>query len=167
MRTATRFTLLLLALSLGAGCESEEDCPVLSGPYKPTYKKMFGSCGNFVEYRVCIESKVSGVYSCIESAFGNTVTTEIVFDGCRFDLDQEIEKNGVVVIYNEGYFDIESEDEASGRVNHTEYDSDGNITCKGTYEVELVSFEMAYQTPAPEERSWNGGTAGMGPDREL
>jgi hypothetical protein len=149
------------------GCENEDECPVLSGPYRPTYRKLSGTCGNFVEYRVCVESKQSGVYSCIESAFGNTVSTEIVFDGCRFDMDQEVTQNGVVVVYNEGFFDIDSEDEASGRVNHTEYDSDGNVTCDGTYEVELVSFKMAYQTPAAQERAWTGGTAGVGPAGEL
>ena len=123
--------------SAGGGGET---CECEDGRYSAIYTEVEGSCETVDFYLIPIEYQYSHTeqWSLQEISFDNTLTTEIIYQGCVLGIRQEVERNDALISSIQGEVEIESRTRLSGRVFRTEFNQDLTLRCDGIYDVTLT-----------------------------
>lgn len=111
------------------------------GRYLPTYEKIDGSCDNIPTYTIPIEFQDENlsIYNNRTVFIGDIeVITDIQFMGCKVQMEQRTNKSGRDVFLFSGEYEIESTNQLVGEADQIEYDTEGNVICRGKYKANIV-----------------------------
>ena len=136
------WAVLCLVGSALVGCSSPPpSCPGVAGRFQPLYEMRSGNCGVFgTANTVQVEDNIS-----IEKFANVDVETETVVKGCTVFMKQTIrDKNTGVVqqVVQGSTLEVQDENQLSGMVTLTRYQSDGMMTCSGEYNLLLTKNTM-------------------------